>query len=148
MNWVINHLVSLSRDGIFLSPAMQFFCCRLTMTDFFLFVRFCVHPWLYFWITNNPKESLFKTVANLGWMEMRQRKEMVKPVICDGSLPYRKKHSSLFWHDNLSLVTAAFSLRAWGNKQQFSVSLCRQDKSGVFHCWVHSAWAGQGWTII
>lgn len=30
------------RDGLFLSPTMQCFCCQLTMTVIFLFVFVCI----------------------------------------------------------------------------------------------------------
>lgn len=64
---------------------------------------------------NNSKESEFKPVSNLGWMEMMQKGGKWQSSLSVMVLCLIAKRSTLFWHDNLSLVTAAFSLRA--NKQ-------------------------------
>lgn len=64
------------------------------MTVFVCFLCASLTPTLQ--ITNNSKESIFK--LGMDGDETERRKEMVKLVICDGSLPYRRAQLSfLTW---------------------------------------------------
>lgn len=123
MNWVINHLALLFWDGIFLSPTIQCFCCQLTMHNDSICFVFAGIP------CSNLKlltiqESLY---SNLGWMGMRE--EMVKLVICDGSLPYRKTQLSFLTQQ---LISGYSSIFTWSkNQHKFSVS-CTQKTNLVF----------------
>lgn len=89
MNWVINHLVSLFAMEYFTLPPCNAFIVNLQWDFFFFFVN----PSLQFRI-NNSKESTFKTVWNLGWMEMRQKEGKNGSACC------------LWWFSALSQNTA------------------------------------------
>lgn len=99
-------------------------------------------------ITHNSKESIFKTVVNLGWMEMRQKGGKKRLVICNGSLPYRKTQLSLLTQQLISGYCSNFTWSIGKQTEIQCVLLCRRDKPGVLQCWVHLALVGLVWTII
>lgn len=102
MNWVINHLNSLFEMEYFTLPSCNAFIVNLQWQLFWLLCG-SLTP---IWITNNSKGSIVKTC-----LEQKGGK-------CGKALPLwwfsalSQKSSSRFWHNNLSLFTAAFSLKA------------------------------------
>lgn len=92
---------------------------------------------------NNSKESIFKTVWNLGWMEMRQKGGRNGRACCLWWVSALSQNTALSF-DTMTYLwfVCYFLLVHKETNRKPKVSPCRQNKSSVVHYWVYLVFYG------